>query len=402
MSASSIWTPDAGLKLLTSPPVFDTLYASCSPRVLARIAKTCAGAHAAVDNYLTHTMTVNKLLSRFFPEDEVLEFRSLQAQLEFLISGSTALQLLDRTVYPGSDLDLYTFPNDAEELGYWLIDHGWTFRRLHDDLATFDQALEAMPPLMEHETPERRQSREDYDADVIRDVFHFSKTRTNNDGDDETLEIQIIVADVCPLQGILAFHSTVVMNYIAWDHACSLYPLGTLEERRTLVTYDRGRTFDRAIAKYLNRGFDVVTILSNTQSRAFRFGPRFVGDGQCWTVKLDTTGVQAWPVEDRLDMTVNGWELAYHSKHGSSYRYRGACEIYSTPLQEPEFMHRYSVPATFWRGVSQWLELKDRTVESGNEPGYGQPGFSSWDKNLPLLKERFLAALAWWVLPSVA
>ncbi|EJD35691.1 hypothetical protein AURDEDRAFT_92973 [Auricularia subglabra TFB-10046 SS5] len=401
MSASSIWTPDAGLKLLTSPPVFDALYASCSPGALARIAKTCAGAHEAVDNYLTHTLSVNKVLSRFFTEEEILEFRNLQAQLEFLISGSTALQLLDRTIYPKSDLDLYTFPNDAEELGYWLIHRGWQFRRLYDEHITFEEALEVMPPRMEDETPERRKERADYDADVVRDVFHFSKAQYDADGEElERLEIQIIVADVCPLQGVLAFHSTVVMNYIAWDHACSLYPLGTLEERRALVTYDRGRTFERAIAKYSQRGFRIVSVLTNTQSGAFRFGPRFAGDGQCWTVKLDTTGIQPRPLEDRLDMTVNGWELARHAKHQHSYTYREACEIYSTPLHFPEFMHRYALPAAFWNGVLKWLQLKDMKVASGAEPGHGQPGFSSWDKNLPLLRERFLASLAWWELPG--
>lgn len=411
MSPAAI-TPDAGLKLLTSPPVFDVLYASCSPGELARIAKTCAGAHQAVDNYLTHTLNVNKLLApRFFSEDEVLEFRNLQAKLQFLISGSTALQLLDRTVYPKSDLDVYTFPNDAAEVGNWLIGHGWRFGNSWSGGATFERALAGMPPLMEDESAARQQERETYDSDVIRDVFHFYKTDHDENGEEVELQLQIIVADICPMHAILSFHCTVVMNYIAWDHVCSFYPLGTFEERRALVTYDKSRSFSKAMLKYASRGFRIDSILFNSQTTkgAFRFGTRFVGDGQCWTVKLDTTDIVPPPAGVQVDLTVNGWELYKHedrtySKVDDAF---GACAIWFVPLRSPIFRYRYSVPAKFLRslfpfikqqGAIEWgrFDPEDADVPPGVGKKYGEPkppGFTFWDEHLPRFKEIFVASL---------
>ncbi|EJD35694.1 hypothetical protein AURDEDRAFT_92975 [Auricularia subglabra TFB-10046 SS5] len=411
--SSAAGTLDAGLKLLTSPPVFDVLYASCSPGELARIAKTCAGAHQAVDNYLTHTLNVNKLLApRYFSEDEVLEFRSLQAKLQFLISGSTALQLLDRTVYPKSDLDVYTFPTDAAEVGHWLIAHNWRYGDPWNAAMTFEQALDGMPPLMEDETAARRAERERYDSDIIRDVFHFHKTGYDEHGEEVELQLQIIVADVCPLQAILSFHCTAVMNYIAWDHACSLYPLGTYEERRALVTYDKSRSFSRAMLKYASRGFRIDSILFDDQTTkgAFRFCTRFVGDGQCWTVKLDTTGVVPPPTGVQVDLTVNGWELYKHPDrtYGRPKDNFGSCAIWFAPLHSAIFRYRYTVPADLLKslfrfikqqGAIEWgrFDPDDADVPPGVGKKYGEPkppGFTFWDEHLPRFKENFVASLA--------
>ena len=62
------------------------------------------------DGLLTHALSVRYAtqLARFFPDPgDVLAFRQLQTELQSLVSGSHALQLLDRTVYQDSDLDLY-------------------------------------------------------------------------------------------------------------------------------------------------------------------------------------------------------------------------------------------------------------------------------------------------------
>ncbi|EJD35695.1 hypothetical protein AURDEDRAFT_175209 [Auricularia subglabra TFB-10046 SS5] len=411
MSPVPHWTDDAGLKLLTSPPVYDAIYASCNPTTLARVAKTCHGAHAAVDDYTIHAFNVTKLLApRFFSEEEVIEFRNLQARLQFLISGSMALQLLDQTRYPNSDLDVYTFPNDAEVLGRWLLAHGWTYRSLKDGNLTFDAALAQMPPLLEDEPTERRERREKYASVAIRELFHFKRTRVYEDGRTEDVELQIIVADLCPMQAILAFHSTVVMNYIAWDHACALYPLGSLEERRALVTYDKDRKFKLTMMKYASRGFRIDSTIFTTQTTrgAFRFGTRFVGDGQCWTIKLDTTDIIPPPSHERHDMAVNGWTLGYHQERPRVGDH-GQCAISSHPLRSLLFRHRYCIPAEFFeylqafmrrQGRIEWTRFGAADLPQGVAPGYGRPkpeGFTYWDEYLLPFKESFLASLA---LPS--
>ncbi|KZV80352.1 hypothetical protein EXIGLDRAFT_845627 [Exidia glandulosa HHB12029] len=323
-------TADAGLKLLTSPPVFDTLYPLCSPGELCRISKTCNGASQAVTNYLTHTISIDlsRLLSRFFgSQEEVLEFRRLQAQFQFLISGSAALQLLDRAVYAKSDLDLYLFPNDAEGVGRWLIERGYTFAPYRGEQKTFDEALESMPLPMAELTDAERYDRTQYGLPGVRDVLNFRKSverramavaRTrpsgplpsldsdtdssglpssdDDDATDENVEIQLIVADVTPYEAILKFHTTVVMNVVTWDRAIALFPLGTLEQRRAVVTHNSSWGFRRAVQKYVNRGFSILKPLArfneDFERGAFKFGPRYYGDSHSWVVKLDTTGIE--------------------------------------------------------------------------------------------------------------
>lgn len=208
-------TRDAGLKVLTSPPIFDVLYAWCSPGTLRRVARTCAGARQAVDNYLTHTLSINKLLTRFFVIDDVLAFRNLQARLEFVISGSQALQLLDRVVYPESDLDVYVFPLDGEVVGRWLLERGYEFiPQPHLPAATLETALATMPSLPENASRATQQRWEQYGVPSVRRVLNFKKRTPAGDpavpldADPTALKVQVIVALTAPLHTIVNFHAS--------------------------------------------------------------------------------------------------------------------------------------------------------------------------------------------------
>ncbi|THG92955.1 hypothetical protein EW026_g8134, partial [Hermanssonia centrifuga] len=60
-----------------------------------------------------------------------------------------------------------------------------------------------------------------------------------------------IVASQAPMEVILNFHSSVVLNVIAWDTAYSLYPHATFERRLSLFLLGRKRD-ESAIQKYEN------------------------------------------------------------------------------------------------------------------------------------------------------
>ncbi|KAG1758073.1 hypothetical protein EDD22DRAFT_784371 [Suillus occidentalis] len=62
-------------------------------------------------------------LSRYFSDP--LQFRSLQARTGLVMSGSNALQFVDHTSYPESDLDLYAHPGHLYELMEWLESIGY-------------------------------------------------------------------------------------------------------------------------------------------------------------------------------------------------------------------------------------------------------------------------------------
>ncbi|KZV93094.1 hypothetical protein EXIGLDRAFT_717624 [Exidia glandulosa HHB12029] len=397
-----ILTRDAGLKLLTSPPVFDALYEYCGPGTLCRVAKTCNGAHQAVDNYLTHTLNATRLFARFFGLQDALEFRRLQAQLEFIVSGSQALQLLGRTVYPKSDLDIYVFPLDAERLGHWLIAHGYQYLRWnavgvqHED---FDAALAAMPPLVETATRTEILHHEKYGIPNVRDAFNFKKRGPGSDlsvpleDDHHALQVQIIVADITPVQVVLGFHATMVMNFITWNRVFSLYPAGTFEHRRALVTYDKDRHFDLAMIKYAARGFRIDSHLfdDETARGPFKFGTR-------WVVKLDTTGIT--PPEIPVAWDVNSWTLGRHAEHRTVSLF-GPCATKTFPLRSIMFRHRYCITDDFFKfmlavlkeqGPYEYERLRATDLAPGMGPGYGEEkpeGFVYRDTDLPKYKESY-------------
>ncbi|KAJ6510888.1 hypothetical protein C8R45DRAFT_921591 [Mycena sanguinolenta] len=112
--------------------------------------------------------------------------RELQRQTETIISGSTALQFFNRLTWSNSDLD-------SKDASAQLLNDG----------------------------------PKDYHGRGIADVLDFYN---------ESKKIQvIIVVTVSPTEVIAGFHSTCVMNVIAYDKVYALYPWSTFVEKEALT-----------------------------------------------------------------------------------------------------------------------------------------------------------------------
>jgi hypothetical protein len=115
------------------------------------------------------------------------------------------------------------------------------------------------------------------------------------------------------------------MNFIAFDAAYSLYPRATFKNRLNLALKDDDDAERRCLAKYAFRGWQTIAnVWPNQPSLTdsfYRDITRRVGDGRCWVVKLDTTGVARRP---RLSLPseqfiwdpseYNSWVLSQSSK----------------------------------------------------------------------------------------
>jgi hypothetical protein len=84
---------------------------------------------------------LSHVLSRFFTEDQSEELRTLMSKTGMVISGSIALQFLDRKIYPDSDLDLYAPLKYAWHIADWLFAAGYTYAPKTASLPTVDIAL---------------------------------------------------------------------------------------------------------------------------------------------------------------------------------------------------------------------------------------------------------------------
>ncbi|KAI0801954.1 hypothetical protein BC629DRAFT_156478 [Irpex lacteus] len=273
-------------KILTNDLLFELIFSSTSPGTLLRLSRTCKRAKAAVQSYFLRAFNINKHLSRFF--NNPLEFRSLQARTATLVSGSSALQFFNRLAYSDSDLDLYTYRIHGLEVGNWLLQNGYTFQPQNSQPTEFNVAYRAT-----NSTNGTGSLGDKYDLKGVAGVFTFVKTSPVNPF--KKLQVQVVVATYTPMEVILNFHSTVVLNVIAWDRAYSLYPRATFEDRRALYMRSILSPSGGVIQKYQARGWKFCFSLNQLQQdKAFNVA-RWIGDGHSWVIKLDTEGVTLPP-----------------------------------------------------------------------------------------------------------
>lgn len=117
--------------LLSNSTVYDLVLSCFSPAQLCRLRLACKLANEAARSFVRRAYDINRHLKHFF--DDPLAFRHLQAETGALISGSNALQFLDRTFYPKADLDIYVDVRYCEQLvKYLTLREGYVFRPRED------------------------------------------------------------------------------------------------------------------------------------------------------------------------------------------------------------------------------------------------------------------------------
>ncbi|CAA7266123.1 unnamed protein product [Cyclocybe aegerita] len=279
----------------------DSLLDNLPAADLLRYSRTCRDTYAAVSSYIRRTFRIECVLGRYFSPEEILHFRHLQAATGMIISGSTALQFFDRSFYPDSDLDIYVDHPKRKTIALWLAGIGYEYDP-KQGLDTLDAALNHQPWWDEEKFSDSHfleATPKGYFGAVH--VFNFKKSGQ---------KIQLITANLAPMDMILNFHSTCVMNVITHEKAYSLYPRGTFNERRTLLYLPEEPRQASAHAKYAARGWELVPTITDEEfddpSFAFAHGNRYLGDAKCWTIpilpKLDLP-------ESRIE--AHTWALLY-------------------------------------------------------------------------------------------
>ncbi|KIM41068.1 hypothetical protein M413DRAFT_11278 [Hebeloma cylindrosporum] len=227
-------------------------------------------------------------------------FREIQAKTGTLISGSTALQFFDRTVYEDSGLDLFVEHASLRPIAIWLGSIGYLYNPGQDsEFKNLEMALSK-------------------NADInLADDDSFFEPFFNKSGfkpivtiefcRDMHPNIQVFSSQGPPLEMVLDFHSTCTMNVITHKRAYSIYPRATFIERRLLAKFD-GSHDEATITKYRKRGWKPLRHLyvedyANPTS-SFKKGIRSMGDHQCWIIDL-------YPTSDAEDdfMESNTWNF---------------------------------------------------------------------------------------------
>lgn len=292
-------------RLLNQYDLLELVLDLCSPASLFNLAKTCHSYHAALKPHYQLLWDINRHLKRYFSNP--IAFRNLQARTATLISGSSALQFLDRTIYDGSDLDLYVYDDMLKEVCEWIMSDGYVFVPRPGQQRDLDIAvLRYRDPI------------EIYDMPGIVNIIDLVRPEGGP-------KIQVIAADKTPMQVILGFYSTCVMNVISFEKAYSLYPMATFEKRCSLACAREGPIINTAgelaRCKYMLRGWSTLRHVPQQEQddihSPFSTCLRSIADRFSWVLPLDTTGVSN---ENRLThipglsndpVHATSWQLGY-------------------------------------------------------------------------------------------
>ena len=161
--------------------------------------------HSTVNSYIRRKFQLHSILERYFSADQVLEFRRLQFNTGMLISGSTALQFFDRTVYSEGDLDLYVEHRLRKSIAIWILHVGYTYVPHEDsEFPTLDEALSPEDVDIDRTGLNVSQSHSEhpeheYSAGVM--VLTFEKQEPYR-------KVQIITSLFSPISKVLRFHSS--------------------------------------------------------------------------------------------------------------------------------------------------------------------------------------------------
>lgn len=198
--------PSLIYEVLDRDAVYDTVFENSTPATIFRIGKTCHAARRAMQDYVGRTFNINQHFERFFTDP--FEFRVLQARTGLVVSGSSALQFMDRTVYPCSDLDLYIAEDCATLVCDWICSEGGrqyhfvpSVRQVQRGILTVQNALRSYM-LRGQDINEHEELWHFYDKCRIKQVFNFESV------DQPNLHVQVIVSQNTPMDCILGFHSS--------------------------------------------------------------------------------------------------------------------------------------------------------------------------------------------------
>ncbi|KAJ3510693.1 hypothetical protein NLJ89_g4533 [Agrocybe chaxingu] len=353
----------------------DTIFDNIGPGDLIRYSRTCREAREAVAAYSRRAFHLEGVLSCYFTPTQILKFRELQFETGALISGSTALQLLDRTKYETSDLDVYVAQRGCKPIAFWLQSIGYKYvprlprfpyTQIVPELQTLDTALDYMRPHMPQILAIDRERDDEHQFLDPRDngysgglnIYDFKKPN-------DEVKIQLITTWQAPLECVLNFHSTCVMNFITYDKAISLYPQATFDQRRALACHPNWQGRREAYAKYRSRGWKIIKnawrLEAEDPESPFALGIRRVGDSKCWTV----------PICPKLEfpestMEANTWYLERH------WDTRGP-EMAFSVFKSPILASRYLVANFEIEGV-----ISGRPPETSTE-GYSPTNFELLD-----------------------
>ncbi|KAJ7187189.1 hypothetical protein C8R46DRAFT_1025093 [Mycena filopes] len=286
----------------------DALFSQMGARELLTFKQTCRRAYRLANETC---FSLPRLLSPFFGNaTEVDRFRRMQLESGTLVSGSIALQFFNRLKWPGSDLDLYVDRPRAELAVRFIVSHDYTFDPRKSKTENGKSQHKDVFTQLGASVAERAPS---YLGRGIADVLDFHR------GDKK---IQLIIATTTPMEIIISFHSTCVMNVISHAKAYALYPQSTFIANQALVVVTAGAGQEAGRQKYADRGWRMIELSGGCDHEMAAGVVRWVGDRFTWTIALpallidvpDLCLINSWELKCTPESVAMKWAIIEHEE----------------------------------------------------------------------------------------
>ncbi|EWC46082.1 hypothetical protein DRE_04656 [Drechslerella stenobrocha 248] len=304
------------------PILYKAIFDDLGPVDTIRLLSTCK----ALQQFKGILWSINRSLTRFV--DKPIAFRSLMARHDAVVSGSHALQFLERIQWAASDLDVYIHTIEGllafarhlvEDEGYSFSPYSWQSADATAAIVAGNVEASRHVNNMLESLGERDNDPEEaldeavtYSLREISAVFNFVHIKI------PARRIQLIAPRTTTLTAIMGdYYATHIFNFFTWDRAYSLFPYHTFQRRRAFYTNALTRKSVAAVNKYIDRGYsfqeygEFHECVRNCPLRPHRC----IGDKYTWVVPLDTEGVDAASVAAAAPhslMETSSWGMRMH------------------------------------------------------------------------------------------
>ncbi|KAK7021331.1 hypothetical protein VNI00_017433 [Paramarasmius palmivorus] len=272
---------------LAQVPIFDEM----TPSEIETFRKVCRSTRNQVQAYDDIVFGVTNIYRSFFPSAVDIEnFRVLLARTGGIVSGSVLVKVLSRKDFQPADLDVFVRSCHAQMFGKFLLDIGFVFIPLATKIegnrrCTIEQNPDfylAVKAELSSWTPNTGNIADRYDNSALAGVFTF----VHKEGG----KIQIVATRTEPIDVILGFHSTAVMNIATATQIISLYPKTSFIDYKSLFLTSTSGSVTSARLKYCSRGWhpiDTITAVELLDYDCELSGKtRWVGDRHSWIINL--------------------------------------------------------------------------------------------------------------------
>ncbi|KAK7017940.1 hypothetical protein VNI00_018501 [Paramarasmius palmivorus] len=240
---------------------------------------------------MSRTAKASEFYSRFFTEEQTRKFLHVQKNTDALVSGSFVLSWLSGGSFVPNDMDIFVSRKHASIIARQIVESNYHFDpmvtiKVNGRKISVEQPSELMSAVekeLNSWNPNTGWTRDRYTNSNIAGVFNFVNTSGRI--------IQVVATRCEPVDAILAFHSTVVMNFATCDEVVCLFPNNTLERKRNLQLLD-STTFgvSTALQKYESRGWTTLYTISAWEAingDEWNMKYRWIGDKHCEVVKFE-------------------------------------------------------------------------------------------------------------------